>query len=126
MMRRCILLLTKQQRLLLSVTTSHTALRKLTSDKSSKQQGCDNIRTGVICAGLTLGAGCVIYTLTRDKRENKLTMFQKSMRPVLHAASPFGPAGDGHNHNESLRNKYNFIAEVVERASPAVVHIVSR
>ena len=59
---------------------------------------------------------------SQSDNEYDWTAGLKTLLPVVHAASPDGPGGDIPNQ-DSPRNKYNFITDVVEQVSPAVVDI---
>ena len=128
-MRRCIAQISRnrqpQCRFLTASSCSHISTRAFTYDQGNKHfEGRQTSRRNwLLAAGLTLGAGCAVYSQSDD--EYDWTASLKTLLPVVRAASPVGPGGDIPNQ-DSLRNKYNYIADVVERVSPAVVHITAR
>ena len=101
--------------------------QEFTYDQGNKQyNGRQNSRRNwLLAAGLTLGAGRAMYSQSDNDYDYSWTAGLKTLLPVVHAASPVGPGGDIPNQ-DSPRNKYNYIADVVERVSPAVVHITAR
>lgn len=71
-----------------------------------------------------VGLGLASFTAIAIGRQFKLEMFSKQLIPSVNAASTVGPGGD--NPGSGLRDKYNFIADVVDKVSPAVVFIENR
>lgn len=79
---------------------------------------------GAVAAGLGLG-GAVLLSVKQQQQQQHKDLSQRisplrnpallSLLPVARCASPFKP--------ESPRYKYNFIADVVEKSTPAVVCI---
>ena len=141
-MRRCIAQISRNRqpkcRFLTAGSRSHITTRafkayvkftydqEFTYDQGNQQyNGRQNSRRNwLLAAGLAgIGAGCAVYSQSHN--EYDWTAGLKTLLPVVHAASPVGPGGDIPNQ-DSLRNKYNFIADVVERVTPAVVHITAR
>ena len=131
MMRRCIAQISRnrqsQCQLLTAGSCSQITTRAFTYDQGNKNyNGRQNRkRNWLLAAGLTLGAGCAVYSQSDNDYDYSWTAGLKTLLPVVHAASTVGPGGDIPNQ-DSPRNKYNFIADVVERVSPAVVHITAR
>ena len=118
-----------QCRFLTASSCSHISTRAFTYDQGNKHydgrqngNGWQNSRRNwLLAAGLAgIGAGCAVYSLS--DYEYDWTAGLKTLLPVVHAASPVDPGGDIPNQ-DSPRNKYNFITDVVERVSPAVVDI---
>ena len=130
MMRRCIAQISRnrqsQCQLLTAGSCSQITTRAFTYDQGNiRYNGRQTSRRNwLLAAGLAgIGAGCAVYSQSDNKYD--WTAGLKTLLPVVHAASPDGPDGDSPNQ-DSPRNKYNYIAEVVERVSPAVVHITAR
>ena len=142
-MRRCIAQISRNRqpkcRFLTAGSRSHITTRafkayvkftydqEFTYDQGNQQyNGRQNSRRNwLLAAGLTLGAGRAMYSQSDNDYDYSCTAGLKTLLPVVHTASPVGPGGDIPNQ-DSLRNKYNYIADVVERVSPAVVHITAR
>ncbi|XP_022077374.1 serine protease HTRA2, mitochondrial [Acanthochromis polyacanthus] len=68
-----------------------------------------------VSVGLGLCAAALLDSHEEDKRVSVSGRFLEFILPSAHCASPFKP--------DSPRYKYNFIADVVEKSTPAVVYI---
>lgn len=80
-----------------------------------------------IAGCLTLGTGILgIKSFRRPQDSPSIPVPDWISLPTVNAASPVGPGGDGCIGKGGLRERFNFIADVVEKVSPAVVHIISR
>ena len=129
-MRRCIAEISRnrqlQYRFRIAGSCSQITTRAFTYDQGNiRYNGRQTSRRNwLLAAGLAgIGAGCAVYS--QSDNEYDWTAGLKTLLPVVHAASPVGPGGDIPNQDSS-RNKNNFIADVVERVTPAVVHITAR
>lgn len=67
--------------------------------------------TAFQCMGLGLWAMALLNSHSNDREKN----FIQHILPLAHCASPFKP--------DTPRFRYNFIADVVEKSTPAVVYI---
>ncbi|XP_051508072.1 serine protease HTRA2, mitochondrial-like [Myxocyprinus asiaticus] len=79
-------------------------------------------RLMAVAFGLGLGGATVLYALREGDNKDALqrtvavrNLLVDSLLPTVQCASPFKP--------DSPRSKYNFIADVVEKSTPAVVYI---
>ncbi|XP_056104014.1 serine protease HTRA2, mitochondrial-like isoform X2 [Rhinichthys klamathensis goyatoka] len=95
-------------------------LRPVVSHRSSE----GNSRTArlAVAFGFGLGGAAALYSLRNENNKDALqstvsvrNMLIDSILPTVQCASPFKP--------DSPRYKYNFIADVVEKSTPAVVYI---
>lgn len=104
-----------------------TASSKLCHKRDNFNYGGGNERSVwkyLLGSGLLVGLIKVLIDEISDNSQEESThrtLFQKIM-PTAYCATPVGPGGDTRN----LRSQYNFIADVVEKVSPAVVHIKAR
>ncbi|KAK7139948.1 hypothetical protein R3I94_012542 [Phoxinus phoxinus] len=98
----------------------HVEVRTVASHRSSG----DNSRTArlAVAFGLGLGGAAALYSLRNENNKDALqssvsvrNLLIDSILPTVQCASPFKP--------DSPRFKYNFIADVVEKSTPAVVYI---
>lgn len=98
----------------------HVEVRTVVSHRSSG----DNSRTArlAVAFGLGLGGAAALYSLRNENNKDALqstvsvrNLLIDSILPTVQCASPFKP--------DSPRYKYNFIADVVEKSTPAVVYI---
>lgn len=81
-------------------------------DKRGRQDRSSTSPAGVVrCMGLGLCAVALLNSPSNDREKN----FIHHILPLAHCASPFKP--------DTPRFKYNFIADVVEKSTPAVVYI---
>ncbi|XP_055026262.1 serine protease HTRA2, mitochondrial [Misgurnus anguillicaudatus] len=126
-MTRCLQNISRQQHFINVRCLGH--LTKSSSDKH--EEGADKSRrasedsgrfTAVAAVGLGLGGAAAVYALrdedNKDALQRTVTVRQlliDSLLPTVQCASPFKP--------DSPRYKFNFIADVVEKATPAVVYI---
>lgn len=126
-MTRCLQNISRQQHFINVRSLGH--LTKSSSDKH--EGGADNRQrtsedsgrfTAVAAVGLGVGGAAAVYALrdedNKDALQRTVTVRQlliDSLLPTVQCASPFKP--------DSPRYKYNFIADVVEKATPAVVYI---
>ncbi|KAI2657676.1 Serine protease HTRA2, mitochondrial [Labeo rohita] len=94
--------------------------RTVVSPQSSGGRG----RAGrlAVAFGLGLGGAAALYSLRDEDNKDALqrtvavrNLLIDSLLPTVQCASPFKP--------DSPRYKYNFIADVVEKSTPAVVYI---
>lgn len=93
----------------------------LVSLRSSAGDGRSARLAAAAAFGLGLGAA-VLYSLKDEDNKDALqrtvavrNLLIDSLLPTVQCASPFKP--------DSPRYKYNFIADVVEKSTPAVVYI---
>lgn len=91
---------------------THTALTRTarTRDKE-KRGGQDRSSTALQCMGLGLCAMALLNSHSKDREKN----FIQHILPSAYCATPLKP--------DTPRFKYNFIADVVEKSTPAVVYI---
>ncbi|XP_012992966.1 serine protease HTRA2, mitochondrial isoform X2 [Esox lucius] len=103
--------------------TSHVKyVRNIWSSEGDRSNGSQ--QTSLMSVAFSFGLGCAafLYFKGDDKDEDaceRRVSFCGSILarvlPIAHCASPFKP--------DSPRYKYNFIADVVEKSTPAVVYI---
>uniref|UniRef100_A0A8C6TTE9 Serine protease HTRA2, mitochondrial n=1 Tax=Neogobius melanostomus TaxID=47308 RepID=A0A8C6TTE9_9GOBI len=79
-------------------------------DKRGGQDKSGNSRA-LQCMGLGLYAMALLNSHNKDRENN----FVQHILPLVHCASPYKP--------DTPRFKYNFIADVVEKSTPAVVYV---
>lgn len=91
---------------------SHTVLtRTARTREKEKRGGQDRSSTALQCMGLGLCAMALLNSHSKDREKN----FIQHILPSAYCATPFKP--------DTPRFKYNFIADVVEKSTPAVVYI---
>ncbi|XP_052007107.1 serine protease HTRA2, mitochondrial-like [Xyrauchen texanus] len=89
---------------------------------SQRRSGGRTGRLMAVAFGLGFGAATALYALREGDSKDSLqrtaairNVLIDSLLPTIHCASPF--------KTDSPRCKYNFIADVVEKSTPAVVYI---
>lgn len=85
------------------------------------RSGCRNWVKPVVISGIAFFAGFLTYKyMSKDEDECFMNPIKYLFHPVVNAAVP---TNNSDNSDISNRKKFNFFADIVERASPAVVYI---
>ncbi|TRY69604.1 hypothetical protein DNTS_032725 [Danionella cerebrum] len=101
-------------RTLRHISSSSTGKQEhVSQERCSGSRGSSSPCLGV-AVGLALGGAAALYSLD-NKDAHPRNLLIESLLPTVHCAQPFKP--------DTPRYKYNFIADVVEKSTPAVVYI---